>query len=118
MNSERREEMISAYLDGELSVDQRAQVETWMAESPELRQLHDELKALGASIRALPRHQLDQDLKASVLRRAEQSVLAGGAARPPHASDIRPASNKPIWLRGAGWRRLASVFPARARSPM
>jgi anti-sigma factor RsiW len=107
MNSERREEMISAYLDGELSVEERARVETWLAESPELRQLHDELKTLGASIQALPRHQLTQDLEAAVLRRAEQTVLAGGAARGPNASDIRPASKIPLWLRGAGWRRLA-----------
>ncbi len=107
MNPERREEMISAYLDGEISVEERAQVERWLAESPELRQLHDELKALGASIQALPRHQLTQDLQAAVLRRAEQTVLAGGAARGPNASDIRPASKIPLWLRGAGWRRLA-----------
>jgi anti-sigma factor RsiW len=107
MNPERREEMISAYLDGELSVDERAQVETWLAESPELRQLHDELKAIGASIQALPRHQLTQDLQGAVLRRAEQSVLAGGAERGLNARDVRPASKTPLWLRGAGWRRLA-----------
>lgn len=107
MNSERREEMISAYLDGELSAEERAQVEAWLAESLELRQLHDELKALGASIQALPRHQLTQDLQAAVLRRAEQSVLAGGAARNQIAGDVRPASKAPLWLRGAGWRRLA-----------
>lgn len=107
MNSERSEEMISAYLDGELSVDERAQVEKWLAESPELRQLRDELNALGASIQALPRHQLTQDLQGAVLRRAEQTVLAGGATRGPNANDVHPASKIPLWLRGAGWRRLA-----------
>lgn len=108
MNPEHRKEMISAYLDGELSAEERAQVDAWLAESPELRQLHDELKALGASIRALPRHQLTQDLQGPVLRRAEQTVLAGGDARGSNASnDVRPAASIPVWLRGAGWRRLA-----------
>ena len=102
--------MISAYLDGELSVEERAQVETWLAESPELRQLHDELKTLGASIQALPRHQLTQDLQGAVLRRAEQTVLAGGAARAPNANnDVRPAAKSLMATR----RGLAAIGMAR-----
>ncbi|MCH8924438.1 MAG: zf-HC2 domain-containing protein, partial [Planctomycetes bacterium] len=46
MSTESREELISAYLDGELSDDERAQVEKWLAESAPLRQFHDELRAL------------------------------------------------------------------------
>ncbi len=107
MNPEHREEMVSAYLDGELSADQRAQVEAWLAESPELRQLHDELRSLSANIRSLPRHQLEQNIHSTVVRRAEQAVLAGGAAGGAIERDVRPASRAPLWHRGAGWRRLA-----------
>ena len=42
-----------------------------------------------------------------MVRRAEQAVLAGGAAQGAVERDVRPASKAPLWLRGAGWRRLA-----------
>ncbi len=107
MTSEPREELISAYVDGELSAEERARVEQWLAESAELRQLADELRALRSSMQALPRHQLDQDLGPAVLHRAERAVL-GGAADRPIAGQIQPGrSIASWWLRGAGWRRLA-----------
>jgi hypothetical protein len=107
MTSEPREELISAYVDGELSAEERTRVEQWLAESAELRQLADELRALRSSMQALPRHQLDQDLGPAVLRRAERAVLGGGADR-PIAGQIQPGKSiASWWLRGAGWRRLA-----------
>lgn len=107
MIPERREELISAYLDGELAPEERAEVEKWIEESPELRQLHDDLRSLGSSIRSLPRHKLDQDLGSTVVRRAERTVL-GGDSQPSSAPEVRPApSIATWWLRGAGWRRLA-----------
>jgi hypothetical protein len=62
-----REELLSAYLDGEVSPDERALVEQWLAESAELRQLRDELLSLRAELKALPRHELKQSLAAAVL---------------------------------------------------
>jgi len=102
MTSDSREELISAYVDGELSVEDRARVESWLTESPELRQFHDELCAMRDSLRALPHEQLSEDLGSSVLRRAERTVLRGD----------EKAVAKSLWLRGAGWRRL--VWPAMA----
>ena len=46
MNSQSREELLSAYLDDELSADERATVETWLAEDAAYRQLLDDLRAL------------------------------------------------------------------------
>ena len=66
-----REELIGAYIDDELSASERAEVEKWLAESPELRQLHDELLAMRSSLQTLPQHQLDRDLAPFVLRQAE-----------------------------------------------
>lgn len=104
---ERRDELISAFLDGELAPQERAQVEKWLAESPELRQLHDDLSALGGSLRSLPRYQLDRNLGDIVLRRAERAVLGDDPERPiaGKVGPSVPASS--WWLRGAGWRRLA-----------
>ncbi len=102
MDSKPNEELISAYLDGELDDAERQRVERWLAESAELRQLCAELRALGASVRALPRHKLDSDLAPAVLRRAEQAVLRSGVEQ------TRPTvSLASWWSRGAGWRRLA-----------
>ena len=112
MTDESREELISAYLDGELTADERVRVETWLAESAELRQLHDELRGLQGSMRSLERHKLDHDLSSAVLRRAEQDVLRG-AESTPVAGSIAPTRAAPSWWnRGGGWRRVA--WPAAA----
>ena len=39
-------ELLSAYLDGEVTAEERALVEQQLAENTEFRQLHDELMAL------------------------------------------------------------------------
>lgn len=116
MNLEPREEWISAYVDGELSADERAEVERWLAERPELRQLHDELLTLRTTIQSLPRHQLERDLGPTVLRRAEQTVLSGDGPTTDKVRSVGEAIDKVSlpdrslgnwWRRGAGWRRLA-----------
>jgi hypothetical protein len=69
------DERISAYLDGELTADEQGQFEERLAESAELRQLVEELRALRGSFDLLPRHRLEDDFAAQVLRRAEREVL-------------------------------------------
>jgi len=112
-----RQELISAYLDGELSADERARVESWLAENPELRQFYDELVSLRSGMQSLPRHELEGDLAPSILRRiAEESRRAGGSSvKQPAARGsqverpaVVPASR--WWDRGAGWRR--ALWPA------
>ena len=65
MTNLEREELLSAYLDGEVTADERARVERWLAESSELRQLRDELVAMRAEIQSLPRQTLGHDLAAA-----------------------------------------------------
>jgi anti-sigma factor RsiW len=105
MTSEPREELISAYLDGELSAAERAEVEKWLSESAELRQIHDELRSLRSSMLSLPRHKLDQDLGPGVLRRAERAVLGGQSLRPA-TGKVGPGPIHRWWSRGT-WRRWA-----------
>jgi hypothetical protein len=73
-------ELLSAYLDGELTVDEQAEVEQLLAASPGARQLVDELRALSSSLQALPSHQIGEDISQEVLRLAEQAQLDPGAA--------------------------------------
>jgi putative zinc finger protein len=113
MTAEPREELISAYLDDELSADERAQVEKWLAESAEYRQLYEDLRAVRVSMQSLPRHKLDRDLGPAVLRRAERSVLSG-AQRPAIAAAVKPTPAelaRQWWARG-GKRRM--LWPAAA----
>ncbi len=119
-----REELISAYIDDELSLDERARVEGWLADSSELRQLHDDLVALRASLQSLPSHTLDHDLAASVLLRAQQSALRSGDESPAERTKERKVASvvdqtaativpgSAWWERGTSWRRV--IWPTLA----
>ena len=110
MTDIQREESLSAYLDGETSPEERARVEGWLAESPELRQLHDDLLALRAGMQSLPRHKLERELSSSIIRRAAPAVSrpAGGDSG---VSKVVPGSTS-LWERGSNVRRL--LWPALA----
>jgi hypothetical protein len=70
------DELISAYLDGELSPAEKVRVEEQLMDSPEHRRLFEELKSLRRSLQSLPAESLDDDFAARVLRRAERELLA------------------------------------------
>ncbi len=71
MNHESQNELLSAYLDGELTADQRAQVEHLLATKPAARKLLEELRTLSATLKSLPRQKVGEDLSDVVLRSAE-----------------------------------------------
>jgi hypothetical protein len=75
MNHESQNEMLSAYLDGELTADQRAQVEQLLERKPAARKLLEELRSLSATLKSLPRHKVGEDLSEIVLRTAELRML-------------------------------------------
>ncbi len=95
-------ELFSAYLDGELTAAEQAEVERMLAASPAARQLLDELRALSINLQSLPVHKLSVDLGPSVLRAAERRLLAG-----PGGTDasISPTASGSIWR--STLRRLA-----------
>ncbi len=70
-------ELFSAYLDGELTAAEQADVERLLATSPAARQLVDDLRALSSTLQSLPVRKLDEDLSQQVLRLAEHRVLSG-----------------------------------------
>jgi hypothetical protein len=83
------DELVSAYLDGELTAAEQAQIEERMAVNPEFRQLVEELRGLRTSFDVLPQHRLPADFAERVLRRAEQEVLMG-------VTDSQPSNPAPI----------------------
>jgi len=80
MNPEFSDELISAYLDGELSAEEQKQVENALLDSAEHRRTFEELRALRRSLQSLPAERLDEGFAERVLRRAEREMLAPRAA--------------------------------------
>ena len=77
MENIKREELISAYLDGELDAIEAARTEQWIAEDPRAKKLFDDLKLMQDAIHQLPRHPLESDLTRGVLDQiVDQSVVS------------------------------------------
>jgi hypothetical protein len=61
------DELLSAYIDDELTVEERALVEARLASDPAAAQLVEELRRVSGAVRSLPREKMSRDLRASVL---------------------------------------------------
>lgn len=89
-------ELISAYFDGELSDDARAEAERLLVENVEYRRWFQELKAMRGAIAALPSHFLEADFAQKVLRRAELATLQGEGTNGTDTNQgSPPASDQP-----------------------
>lgn len=94
MNDVPDNELLSAYLDGEVTAEQQAEVERLLAENPASQQLLDDLRALSSTLQEMPRYAAPDDLSQQVLKRAERKILTEA---PPPAAAIEPA--RPILRR-------------------
>lgn len=65
------DELLSAYLDDELSAEERALVESRLAADPAARQALEQLRNVSQTVRGLPQEVVGRDLRESILRRAE-----------------------------------------------
>lgn len=102
------DELISAYLDDELSADERRRAEELLVDRADLRRLFDELRSLREGLKGLPSYRLEPEFGAGVLRRAEREVLRG-----------RDASNgaPPAESRASAPVEVAAEVAAPAASP-
>jgi hypothetical protein len=107
MNNLPEYELLSAYLDGELTAAEQAEVERLLAASPAARRLLDELRALSTTLQDLPQEKLGEDLSRQVLRIAERRLLTEGepgdletAPTPAERSPFRRFFNRRtmVWL--------------------
>ncbi len=89
MNEKFSDEMISAYLDGELSQSERAVVEQHLESSDEARQELDDFRSLSAAIRGVPHPPLPVDFAEQVMRQAERRALLRKPAEPAPAPRTR-----------------------------
>lgn len=114
-------ELISAYLDGELSGEERARVEQLLATNADARQLVDELRALSTTLQSLPAQTVGESLSDRVLRIAERRTLAGSVVKTDEDTSADKEEHWPVrgrtdWPRA--FRRLAQprtiLWPAAA----
>ena len=99
-----------AYLDGELTAAQRAEVEGLLEQSPAARQLLEELRALSGTLQALPRQRLPEDLSSRVLDLAERQMLLEGPAESRAAPQGRAwwsTVRRHVHLRALVWSGIA-----------
>lgn len=81
MLRDRYRQLLTAYVDGELSARQRRYVARLLHRSPEARQLLDRLQHDAHSLRHLPRPHLSADLSVPVLRTIRERRLTPGQRR-------------------------------------
>lgn len=85
MNAGISEELLSAYLDGQLGRDEKQQVEAALTESPALRQRLQGLTATRDAVRGLPKAKVGRDLTADIFA----EITRRSAAATPEV-DVRP----------------------------
>ncbi|MDB9314346.1 zf-HC2 domain-containing protein [Spirulina sp. CS-785/01] len=87
MNGIKRDrfELLSAYLDGETSPQERRQVETWLSEDPNMQQMYRRLLQLRRGLHTLPipdpqtsAEEMAEQVYATVKRRQSRRVAAWG----------------------------------------
>ncbi len=110
MSRESVEERISAYLDGELSAAEKAEVERALATDPSLRHLHDELARMRQLLQALPRATPAGSLRNSVRKAIGDSVSCGQPVEPA----TRPSANRRRPRRFWRWGAAITVAAAAA----
>ena len=106
MDISHREELISAYLDGELSAEEQQQVLQWFSEDEAAHKLFNEFQLLRESLRALPAEQLNEDFTRDVLERVKQ-----GSPEPLQTSlsqeVVGRSAETPAWGRILLWPAMA-----------
>jgi hypothetical protein len=88
MNMQKRDrfELLSAYLDGEVTAAERRQVEDWLTNDPATQRLYGRLLKLRQGLRVMPvpqeqsTEQTVQQVFARINRRPKMAVAWGGAA--------------------------------------
>jgi len=101
------EDLLSAYLDGELTPEERLAVERHLQNSPSLREQLDESAELSRSLRRLPRLSAPAEIHASVM----SAIHLRSMSRPPRpamAVESKPGTRRRL-LQWQGWSAIAAI---------
>lgn len=83
------DELLSAYLDDELSPAERAAVESRLANDPTAQQMLHQLRSVSQSIQRLPLESVGAEVRGKILQRIEELEPS---AQPKAAADVEPSS--------------------------
>lgn len=86
------DELLGAYLDGELSPEERLDVEQLLDKHPQRRQALEELQAISAGLQSLPQHRLGDDFYVRVLEAADAEPEVTVATK--EAATVEPRSRE------------------------
>lgn len=117
MNREQLSELLSAYVDGEVTASEKAQVEQVLRSDAGARRLYEEFKRTSAAVAALPRHAappgLASDLDSQLERVQLLSGFKGGRNQPTRSAWVTPlrAAAMLMLTVGAGWWFVARQGP-------
>ena len=107
------DELLSAYLDGECTAEERAQVEAQLAASPALQQVLGEIEATRVSVRALPAVDGPPEFWARLLDGPGLDAVADTDPTPDPAPVVdlaeRQTTRVPRWVVAAGGAVAAAV---------
>ncbi|MCA9216942.1 MAG: zf-HC2 domain-containing protein [Planctomycetales bacterium] len=85
------DELLSGYLDNELSVDERQRVERALESDERCRRILSELKTLRDGLGTLPRASVDDQFQQRVMERILQATNATTAGQGSEAAHVNPA---------------------------
>jgi len=91
------DELLSAYVDGELTSEQLALVEQRLAADPHAAQLVEELRAMSRELQALPAEVVGEDLRATIAQRAERAMLLGAEEQIAVVSRKTDSQRRLVW---------------------
>jgi hypothetical protein len=113
-SNEQISELISAYIDGEVTPREREQVESLLKRDPAARRLHDDLRQTSAILAGLPRHAAPPDMAGILDAQLERIQLLSGteearsstASVPGRLTWLKAAASLAL-VAGAGWWYLS-----------
>lgn len=98
MSLEFSEELLSAYLDGEVSPDERDKIQQLLQDQPEIQAKLDQLKTLREQVRALPRLRAPEGFVTSILEQVESHSERSSQPKRPTSffTEMRQLGRRPL----------------------
>jgi len=112
MQDPHSDDLLSAYIDGELTPEEQARVERWFEASPAARQELEDLRSISELVRNLPERSLGPDFAAEVLAAAERRMLLPEPGPAPIVPAEAPAVHAPGNSQPATVRRWSARWLA------